>query len=169
MVVAAMDARPVPDGFVRLSASMRLTSDPDHVASLLDDGVTPWAQGRVAHPESPELRRFVVDLRLRIGGETTSLTTISKAAYLDLGRSRRTATGRQAEIGWRASTAAPLFSVFAGWLTIGPDVLSIDGLYAPPGGTLGRVADRVLLHMAANATARWVLGEIDRAALGAAA
>ena len=94
------------------------------------------------------------------------LTTLRKAAYLDLGRTRRTATGWQAEIGWRASTAAPLFPVFSGWLSIGPDEMRIDGLYAPPGGALGRAADRVLLHVAANATARWVLGEIDRAAAG---
>jgi hypothetical protein len=39
-------------------------------------------------------------------------------------------------------------------LTVGRDELRIDGLYAPPGGMLGRVADRVLLHVAANATAR---------------
>ncbi len=167
MVIAAMDARPVPNGFVRLSASMRLRSRPDRVAWLLDDGGTPWAEGRVAHPESPELRRFVVDLRLRIGGDSAALTTISKAAYLDLGRSQRTATGWQVEIGWRASTGAPLFPVFSGWLTIGPEELTIDGLYAPPGGTLGRVADRVLLHVAANATARWVLHEVDRAAVAA--
>jgi hypothetical protein len=164
VVVAAMDARPIPDGFVRLSASMRLRSAPDRVASLLDAGVNPWAEGLVAHPESPELRRFVVDLRLRIGGDTAALTTVKKAAYLDLGRSRRTATGWQSEIAWRASTAAPLFPVFSGWLTMDPEELRIDGLYAPPGGTLGRMADRVLLHAAANATARWVLGEIDRAA-----
>ena len=164
MVIAAMDARPVPDGFVRLVASMRLRSDPDRVAAMLDDGGMPWAEGSVVHPESPELQRFVVDLRLRIGGDTAALTTVSKAAYLDLGQSRRTAAGWQAEIAWRASTAAPLFPVFSGWLTIGTDELRIDGLYAPPGGTLGRMADRVLLHAAANATARWVLGEIDRAA-----
>jgi hypothetical protein len=32
---------------------------------------------------------------------------------------------------------------------------------------VGRVADRMLLHVAANGTARWLLGEIDRAALAA--
>ena len=164
MVVAAMDARHVPDGFVRLVASMRLRSDPDRVAAMLDDGGMPWAEARIVHPEGPELRRFVVDLRLRIGGDTAALTTVSKAAYVDLGHARRTAAGWQAEISWRASTAAPLFPVFSGWLSIGPDELRIDGLYAPPGGIIGRIADRVLLHVAANATARWVLGEIDRAA-----
>jgi hypothetical protein len=69
------------------------------------------------------------------------------------------------EIGWRASRAAPLFPVFSGWLSIRPGELHLEGVYAPPGGVLGRVADRMLLHVAANGTARWLLGEIDRAAI----
>lgn len=164
MTVAAMDALPVPDGFVRLVASARLNAEPDLVAAMLDDGEAPWAEGRHEPLEISSLRRYAVDLRLRIGGESAALTISGKAAYLDLGRSRRTQTGRESEIGWRASTAAPLFPVFSGWLTIGPDELRIDGFYAPPGGAMGLVADRVLLHVAANATARWVLSEIDRAA-----
>ncbi|HJP71584.1 MAG TPA: hypothetical protein VJ975_07675 [Candidatus Limnocylindria bacterium] len=153
----------IPEGFVRLVASVRLRSDPDRVAAALADGV-PWADERVGHPESGEIRRYEVDLRLRVGGESAALTTFSKAAYVDLGRPRRTPRGWEVEIGWRASSAAPLFPVFSGWLTIGPDELRIDGLYAPPGGVVGRVADRMLLHVAANATARWLLDEIDRAA-----
>ena len=58
---------------------------------------------------------------------------------------------------------APLFPVFAGTLRARGSELSVDGLYAPPGGVVGRVADRLLLHLAANATARWLLGEIARA------
>lgn len=162
-MVAAADTRDVPEGFVRLVSSVRLHSEPARVAALLDEG-GPWTADRVDHPESDDLRRYAVDLRLRVGGESAALTTFSKAAYLDLGRPRRTATGWEVEIGWRASTAAPLFPVFSGWLTIGPDELRIDGFYAPPGGVVGRVADRMLLHVAANATARWLLDEIDRAA-----
>jgi hypothetical protein len=162
-MVAATDMRDLPEGFVRLVASVRLRSDPDRVAALLDEG-GPWAAARVDHPESGEVRRFEGDLRLRVGGESAGLTTFSKAAYLDLGRPRRTPTGWEVEIGWRASSAAPLFPVFSGWLAIGPAELRIDGLYAPPGGVVGRVADRMLLHVAANATARWLLDEIDRAA-----
>jgi hypothetical protein len=162
-MATATDMRDLPEGFVRLVASVRLRSDPDRVAAVLDEG-GPWATERVDHPESGELRRFEVDLRLRVGGESAALTTFSKAAYLDLGRPRRTPTGWEVEIGWRASSAAPLFPVFSGWLTNGPAELRIDGLYAPTGGVVGRVADRMLLHVAANATARWLLDEIDRAA-----
>jgi len=162
MVTAAMDARPPPEGFVRLAASLRLHHDPDRLAALLHEGRTPWALGRVASPDGSERRRFAVDLRLRLGGEKVALTTFGKGAFLDLGLPRRTATGWEAEISWLASSAAPLFPVFSGWLAIGREELRIDGLYAPPGGAVGRVADRMLLHVAANATARWVLEEIDR-------
>jgi len=169
MVTAAMDARPPPEGLVRLAASLRLHHDPDRLAGLLRDGRTPWAPGRVVSADGGEIRRFAIDLRLRLGGDKVALTTFGKAAFLDLGLPRRTATGWEAEISWLASTAAPLFPVFSGWLTIDREELRIDGLYAPPGGVVGRVADRMLLHVAANATARWVLEEIDRLAREAAA
>jgi hypothetical protein len=162
--IPAVDARPVPDGVVRLVASTRLHGDPDRVAALLGEPEVSWPGGRVPHPDSGDLRRFAVDLRLRVGMEAASLTTFRKAAFLDLGWPRRTATGWTAEIGWRASTAAPLFPVFSGRLTIEPNQLRVDGLYAPPGGVVGRVADRMLLHVAANATARWLLTEINAAA-----
>jgi hypothetical protein len=163
---AALDARSVPDGFVRLVAATRLNIDPDRVAAVLDRGDRPFEGEWLAHPHSPDLRRVAIDLRLRVGGETALLTTLGKAAYLDLGRPRRTVDGWEVEIGWQASTAAPLFPVFSGWLSVSRDELRIDGLYAPPGGVIGRVADRMLLHVAANATARWLLNEIDRAAAG---
>ena len=153
------------DGFVRLVASARPKSEPARLAALLGRGPVPWAMRHEGHVEVEGMRTFAMDLGLPIGGESRVIGTVRKAAYLDLGLPRRTATGWEAEISWRAATAAPLFPVFSGWLTIGPDRLQIDGLYAPPGGVVGRVADRMLLHVAANATARWLLGEIDRAAL----
>jgi hypothetical protein len=118
----------------------------------------------VEMPAVDGVRRYVVDLRLRLGAEDVAVTTFRKAAYLDLGAPRRTGTGWELDIAWRAAGAAPLFPVFAGRLAIDGDALKIEGIYAPPGGVVGRVADRVLLHVAANATARWVLDEIDRAA-----
>ena len=167
-MTAIPDIPPLPEGFVRLVASVRLQSDAEQVAALLDGG-TPWVSGRVEHPSSPDLRRFAVDMRMRVGGREIGLTTFTKSAYLDVGGVRPMATGFGVEIGWLAASAAPLFPVFSGWLTIGQQELRLDGFYAPPGGAAGRVADRVLLHVAANATARWVLNEIDRATLDAAA
>ena len=97
------------------------------------------------------------------------MTTFRKAAYLDLGTPVRTDDGWELDISWRAATGAPLFPVFAGKLVVQAGTMRIEGIYAPPGGVIGRVADRVLLHVAANATARWLLAEIDRAAVGEAA
>ncbi|MCC6618053.1 MAG: hypothetical protein IT341_03325 [Chloroflexi bacterium] len=149
-------------GLVRLAATEPLGADPDRVAAMLASD-PPWAS-LVAHPsEVPGLRRYALDLRLRLGGEGARFTTFSKAALLDIGTPARTASGWAVECGWRASSAAPLFPVFSGKLLIEPGELAIDGLYAPPGGVIGRVADRMLLQVAANGTARWLLGEIDRA------
>lgn len=166
---APTERAPLPEGFVSLVAETRLHIEPDRVAELLSGERTPWAGGAVERPPAPGMRRYLADLRLRLGGEDLAMTTFRKAAYVDLSAPRRTADGWELDISWRAATAAPLFPVFSGRLIIGPKALRIEGLYAPPGGVIGRVADRVLLHIAANATARWVLTEIDRAALGAAA
>jgi hypothetical protein len=168
VVTPALDPGPSADGFVRLVATVPLHSDPQHVVAVLGDRISSWLGTAVEHPPVTGMRRYEVDLRLRVGGAGAGLTTFSKAAYLDLGRPHRTPTGWEAEISWRASSAAPLFPVFSGRLSIGPDELRVDGLYAPPGGVVGRVADRMLLHVAANGTARWFLSELDRAALGAA-
>jgi hypothetical protein len=155
------------DGFARLAAAAPLHAGSDRVVTLLAADDCPWPGGEVVAPAVAGLRRYAVDLRLRMGGEEAGLTTFSKAAFLDLGRPERVGDGWEAEISWRAASAAPLFPVFSGRLLIEADELRIEGLYAPPGGTIGRVADRMLLHVAANGTARWLLHELDRAALDA--
>ncbi|HEX7173027.1 MAG TPA: hypothetical protein VF365_10515 [Candidatus Limnocylindria bacterium] len=152
------------DGYVRLAATMPMHADPDAVAAILVAGPGGWEE----RPGVQGYRRFAVDLRLRLGGDTAALTTFRKAALVDIGEVRPVAHGYVAEIAWRAASAAPLFPVFSGELRLGPDELSISGLYAPPGGMVGRIADRALLHVAASGTARWLLAELDRAALGAA-
>ncbi len=164
MIDAVADAN---EGFVRLSAAVPLHSDPDRVAALIAEGAEAW-DGEPAVGAPSGLRRYGIDLRLRVGGERGGLTTFRKAAYVDIGAPRRRGDRWIAEIGWRAATAAPRFPVFSGRLLIGPDDLRVEGLYAPPGGIVGRVADRMLLHVAANGTAQWLLSELDRAALGAA-
>jgi hypothetical protein len=168
MAAAAAASRQVSDAFVHLAAAAPLHVDPDRVATLVASDDCPWPGGEVALPAVAGMRRYAVDLRLRMGGVEAGLTTFSKAAFVDLGRPRQSANGWDAEISWRAASAAPLFPVFSGRLMVEPDRLRIEGLYAPPGGAIGRVADRMLLHVAANGTARWLLAELDRAALGAA-
>jgi hypothetical protein len=154
--------------FVGLVASARLHADPDRVAELLASGRLAWLEAHSAGPVTDGLRRYSADLRLRIDVGPAGVTTFRKAAFVDLGSPSRVSGGWEMEISWRAASAAPLFPVFAGRLVIEPAELRIEGLYAPPGGRIGRVADRALLHLAARATARWLLAEIDRAALGAA-
>ncbi len=109
------------------------------------------------------MHRHQADLRLRVS-ERPSLVTFGKAAYVDLGPVESLGDGWQVEVSWRAATLAPLFPVFSGMLVARADELSVSGWYAPPGGVIGRVADRALLHIAAEGTARWLIGELDRAA-----
>jgi hypothetical protein len=113
---------------------------------------------------APEgMHRHHTDLRLRVG-DRPSLTTFRKAAYVDIGPVEPLNDGWQVEIGWRAATMAPLFPVFSGSLVLHGEELTLSGWYAPPGGELGRLADRTVLHVAATGTANWLLGELERAA-----
>ena len=160
MAAAATDAIRADDGFVRLAAAVPLRAGADAVADLLERGVAGWEER-----PGEGIRRYAVDLRLRLGGPGAALSTFRKAALVDIGTVARGAGVHEVEIQWRAATAAPLFPVFSGVLRIGPDDLAISGLYAPPGGAVGRLADRALLHVAATGTARWLLGEIQREAL----
>ena len=149
------------EDFVRLSASSPLRSDPRHVAALLARGAEVWG-GEPVGGAPAGLRRFSIDLRLRVGGDRGGLTTLRKAALVDLGPVLPNDDGWEVEVAWRAASAAPLFPVFGGRLVMVPGQLRLEGVYAPPGGVVGRVADRVLLHLAANGTARWLLAELAR-------
>jgi hypothetical protein len=151
-------------GFVRLEASIHSAADPERIAAVLGGAMDGWLAEAQAQPAPDGLRRSAVDLQLRVGRNDAALATFHKAALLDLGPVRRAGIGYEAEIGWRAATAAPLFPVFSGRIVSEPGELRIEGIYAPPGGVVGRLADRVLLHTAANATARWVLRQLDVAA-----
>ncbi len=162
-MVAATRDNPEADDFVRLAASHRARSGPDRIALVLNEG-RPWRSDFTELEPERGFRRFAIDLRLRVGTDAHAITTFGKAARLDLGPCLPTSTGWEAQISWRAASAAPLFPVFAGHLAVDQSELRIDGLYAPPAGAVGRVADRVLLHAAANWTAHWVLVEIDAAA-----
>ena len=150
------------DGFVPLVAALALHAEPDVVARLVADGAAAW-DGERMEDVVAGMRRYAVDLRLRVGGPRSGFTTFRKAARLDLGEPRRTADGWSVEIAWQSATATPLFPVFSGTLTIRRNELRLSGLYAPPGGVVGRIADRALLHLAANGTARWMLSALDAA------
>lgn len=114
------------------------------------------------------MRRYHADLRLRVS-DHPSIVTFRKAAFVDLGPVRALGGDDWAiEVSWRAATFAPLFPVFSGTIVCRDGRLTLPGRYAPPGGALGRIADRALLHIAAKGTGGWLLAEIDRVALAGA-
>ncbi len=130
----------------------------DVVRRAMNDPSLGWLASPFEEGDAPAgMRRLQTDLGLHIGG---SLTPIRKAAYVDLGAPRPVGDGYEVEIGWRAATLAPLFPVFAGRLAVADGELRLEGWYAPPGGFVGRVADRVLLQLAARSTARWLLAAL---------
>lgn len=121
-----------------------------------------WLGDRVAGGP-PDMRRYATDLRLGPPANRAR-GAIRKSAYIDLGSVEQRDRALRVEISWRSASLAPLFPVFSGWLTVRPDEITIDGRYVPPGGPLGFVADRALLHRAARYTAEWLLGELDQVA-----
>ena len=115
-----------------------------------------------------ERERHLVDLELRVS-EQTPRVTFRKAAYVDVGRASAPARAdRSGDLVARRGLA-PLFPVFSGTLSWADDELSLDGYYAPPGGGIGIIADRLLLNVAARGTARLLLEKIAAAMRGEAA
>lgn len=105
--------------------------------------------------------RYLTDLVLPLPPDGR-LLSLHKAAFVDIGPVvNRPEGGCDVEIAWRSASLAPLFPVFAGHLQARASGLTIEGHYAPPGGIVGRTADRMLLHTAARGTARWFLGHLS--------
>jgi hypothetical protein len=137
------------------------------VLPLFTERAGSWLGTPVESPE-PERHRFLTDLRLPIR-EHSPLVTFKKAAFVDLGQARETPTGYEIDIGWRSSSLAPLFPVFAGRLIVTNTELRLEGFYAPPGGDFGLALDRAFLGIAARGTARWFLERTAEVISGARA
>ncbi len=149
------------EGLSHLVVHRSTTTDVDRLAWAIR-AARAWL-GQEIEPAPPDMRRYQTDMRLRVS-DRPSIVTFRKAAYIDLGPVRSVNDGWEVEVGWRASTLAPLFPVFSGTIVArGPD-LTLSGWYAPPGGGVGRIADRALLHIAATGTAGWLLGALKSAA-----
>jgi hypothetical protein len=136
--------------------------DVRRLCPLLSDGA--WL-GQVVDLEGlpPGTTRHLTDLVLPLPPDGR-LLSLRKAAFVDLGPVvMRSDGGCDVELAWRSASLAPLFPVFAGHLSARPTGLTIEGHYAPPGGLVGRTADRMLLHTAARGTARWFLGHLAAA------
>ncbi|HEX5466945.1 MAG TPA: hypothetical protein VFW92_09780 [Candidatus Limnocylindrales bacterium] len=153
-------------GSARLDVRRALHLDPEWVCRALADPV--WlghelAAGRPtaidAGPDDGLVRRIETDLALPLGGEGR-VVTFRKAALVDIGAEESTVTGCRFEVAWQAASFAPLFPVFAGQLAVGPGALRLRGAYAPPGGAVGLVIDRAILHHVAWRTAGWFLDRL---------
>ncbi|NJD29892.1 MAG: hypothetical protein FIA92_16565 [Chloroflexi bacterium] len=150
---------------VRLRVRRRAELDPAAVCRALAE--PSWLGQPVDEAEAPSGgRRYLTDLVLPLPPDGRRLS-LRKAALVDVGPFTSLPNGGcEIEIAWRSATLAPLFPVFAGQLVVARDGLTLDGRYAPPGGAIGRAADRMLLHTAANGTARWFLGHLLDAVSG---
>ena len=151
----------VPPHLTPLHLAQPATVDLAHAARLLNSGAPSWLGSSIPAPD-PHTHRFLTDLELPIRDHAPTMT-FKKAAFVDLGPVKATADRCEVEIGWRSSSMAPLFPVFAGKLVVTATDLTLDGYYAPPGGDLGAVLDKAFLNIAARGTARWFLGRAARA------
>jgi hypothetical protein len=153
-----------PPGTAQLSAAVAAKVSRRRALTVLGaEGRDAWL-GEAVHAEGIGNReRHLVDLELRVNEDTPRIT-FHKAAYLDLGPAHAEAQGPiEVGISWRAAGLAPLFPVFSGTLRWTEGELSLDGYYAPPGGGIGIIADRLLLNVAARGTARLLLEKIAAA------
>jgi hypothetical protein len=141
---------------VALHVALPAEIDLDRVAMAFGSD-TAWL-GEPMLPVVPGTRLFACDLELRVLPDRRA--TFRKSAVVGLGEPVRDRSGWMVPIEWRAATHAPLFPVFAGHLRLTARHLELDGQYLPPGGTVGYVVDRVLLHVAASGTGRWLLQKV---------
>jgi hypothetical protein len=105
------------------------------------------------------IRRYACDLELRVGPDRRA--TFRKSAIVGLGALARDDDAWVVPVEWHAATLAPLFPVFVGHLRLRTERVELDGRYTPPGGKIGYVLDRALLHIAARGTGRWFLQKVE--------
>jgi len=141
-----------------LVATRTIDVDPAAVCGALGDldwlGVTLAGQ-----PERSDARRVQTDLAFALGADGR-IVTFRKAAVVEVGSVQGDADGCVVDIAWRAASFAPLFPVFAGRLSIRTRSLHLAGSYAPPGGGVGLLVDRTVLHYVAQRTASWLLDRL---------
>src|SRR6266545_113921 len=142
-------------GVMHLEAERAFHGDLERLCAALGDPT--WLGQVVDGPaDRPDLRRVRTDLAfaLRRDGRVINFR---RAALVDIGNLRRADQGCAGEIAWQSASLAPLFPVFAGRLFVRPSGLHLEGVYTPPGGGVGLLIDRVLLHHVAQRTANWFL------------
>jgi hypothetical protein len=99
------------------------------------------------------------ELRARVGPSSGSL---AKEVHLEIGIAEIHRTGLVYPISWSATGAEVLFPRLSADMTISHDgqartTISLEGIYEPPLGSLGKIVDRVLLRKVADSTVKaWV-------------
>ena len=149
-------AEPVPSsedpiGTSRLLVSVVAPASEDRAAAVLGLGRSAWLGELVEAGEHEGAGRYLLDLELRVS-DSAPRVAFRKAAYIDVGPLEQGPDGPAIDVSWRAAGLATLFPVFAGRLAWHDAELVLDGYYAPPGGSVGVIADRLLLNVAARAT-----------------
>ncbi len=130
----------------------------EHARHMLDGSDDAWLGKRIEEGPAGS-RRYETDLVLPMREQATHMV-LRKAAVVELGPVEDVPNGFEAQVSWRSASLAPLFPVFVGRLSVAPDLLELDGYYAPPGGEVGVILDRALLNIAARGTARWFLTRV---------
>ncbi|MGZ8562610.1 MAG: hypothetical protein ACXWWU_03225 [Candidatus Limnocylindria bacterium] len=155
-----------PTGTTRLLVTVPAPASRRRALALLEaPGRSAWL-GELVELRADDRDRHLVDLELRVSEQTPRIS-FHKAAYIDVGSVRGETFGPlRIGISWRAAGLAPLFPVFSGTLAWDHGELRLDGYYAPPGGGIGIVADRLLLNVAARGTARLLLERVAAAMRG---
>lgn len=146
-------------GTSRLQVSHPAAASVERATAVLGAGRTEWLGELVEPADGESAGRYLLDLELRVS-DAAPRVAFRKAAYLDIGPLQEEADGPVVALSWRAAGMATLFPVFAGRLAWRDGELLLDGYYAPPGGGMGQIADRLLLNVAARATGRRLLERI---------
>jgi hypothetical protein len=156
-----------PLGTSRLEVAVPASARAARAAAVLGEQRDAWLGEIVEGPSTADGQvRYLLDLELRVSDHRPRVS-FRKAAFVDVGPLRAQAGGPLVlDISWRAAGLTPLFPVFAGTLRWQDGELRLDGVYAPPGGTVGAVADRLLLNVAARGTGRRLLERIAGAMVG---
>jgi hypothetical protein len=147
-----------PVGTSRLHVAVAAPVGIERVVEVLGRARRSWLGEAIPWVEGVDGRsRHLIDLELRVSDRAPRVT-FRKAAHVELGPLRSAPDGAvEADISWHAAGMTPLFPVFAGTISWHEDQLLLNGVYAPPGGGVGAVADRLLLNVAARGTARRLL------------
>ena len=151
-----------PIGTSRLEVSIPAAVSRARAEAVMGDERGMWL-GELVETEGDRqgAARYLLDLELRVS-DLAPRVAFKKAAYVDIGPLDASGALLVVEIAWRAAGLTPLFPVFAGSLSWHDGELQLRGVYAPPGGAVGAVADRLLLNLAARGTGRRLLERIGQ-------